>query len=386
MGWGNGVNLSAGVEGGGVFLTGAAILVDDVWHHGRGLLLGDGCIAAILPADAREDAMRLPEGSLLTPGLIDIQVNGGGGVLFNDAPTQGSARSMAAAHRRLGTTSILPTLITDAPEQMRQAAEVMVEPGLAGLHFEGPFISPAKPGVHAAEHIRGMEESDFQLMAHVAARGPVLLTLAPEEVAMADIARLAMAGVVVSAGHSVAGAEVAARAMRAGLTGFTHLFNAMPPLSARDPGLAAAALIHPESWCGVIADGIHVHPTMLRLLFATKPERTVLVSDAMPPTGTDAGSFMLQGRMVHRRDGALRTADGTLAGADICLADAVRYCVRALGIDAASALQMATAAPAAFMGLSHLGQIKAGAQADLTLFSADLDVLGTWLAGEWEAA
>jgi len=191
---------------------------------------------------------------------------------------------------------------------------------------------------------------------------------------------------VVSAGHSVADAEVAAQALDAGLSGFTHLFNAMPPLSARAPGMAAAALIHAECWCGVIADGIHVHPAMLRLLLAAKPERTILVSDAMPTTGTDAAGFVLQGRAVHRQDGALRTQDGTLAGADICLADAVRYCVRMLGMDRARAIRMATAAPAAFMGLGHQGQIRAGAQADLTLFSAELDVLGTWLAGEWKSA
>ncbi len=371
------------------FLTGARMLVDRQWLSGHGLLVEDGRIAAILPDTTPVDAVAktLPAGSLLAPGLIDIQVNGGGGLLFNDRPTQATARAIAAAHRRLGTTSILPTLITDVPEKMALAAEVLAEPdhGVLGLHFEGPFISLEKPGVHPAAHIRQPSEGDLRLLERLGRRRPgrILLTVAPEIIDVASHRRLAEAGVVLAAGHSIADAECMSAALSAGVTGFTHLFNAMPPLSARAPGLACVALTDADSYAGVIADGIHVHPTMLRLLLAAKPERTMLVSDAMPPTGTDLASFELQGRIIHRTRGSLRTADGTLAGADICLADAVRFCVRALGVPLEAALHMASAAPAEFLGLGgEMGRIAVGLRADLVLFEEDLAILGSWVGGK----
>ena len=369
------------------FLTGARLLADGAWLSGHGVLVEGGRIAAVLPDTAAPAATRiaLPAGTLLAPGLIDLQVNGGGGVLFNDRPDQDSARAIAAAHRRLGTTSILPTLITDTAQAMQDAATVQAEPGLLGLHFEGPFLSRDRPGVHRAELVRAPAEADLVFLEALARRTRILLTVAPESVPDAQLARLAGAGVVLSAGHSEASFERTGAALDAGVTGFTHLFNAMPPQAARAPGIAAAALASADAWCGVIADGIHVHPAMLRLLLAAKPDRVVLVSDAMPATGTTATSFSLQGRIIHRADGALRTQDGTLAGADICLADAVRFCVRVLGLPSARALRMATAAPADFLGVaaSH-GRIARGLQADLLLLTERLDVLGTWLAGAWD--
>ena len=376
---------------GAVRLTGAAVLADRGWLDSHGVLVQGGRIAAVLPDTADSDAPRvvLPAGSLLAPGLIDIQVNGGGGVLFNDRPTQEGARAIASAHRALGTTAILPTLITDGPSVMHAAGGVVAEPeaGLWGLHFEGPFLSPEKPGVHPPAHIRLPEEADLAFLERLARRaeGRVLLTLAPEKVSDAILRRLSAAGVKLSGGHSVASYERTMGALASGLSGFTHLFNAMPAISARDPGIAAAALADPESFCGVIADGIHVHPAMLRLLLAAKPERVMLVSDAMPPTGTSKTSFQLQGRTIYRSGGALRTADGTLAGADICLADAVRFCVRELGLPAAQALRMATEAPAALLGLGgEIGRIAPGLRADLVLMTKDLQVLGTWLGGKWQ--
>ncbi len=369
------------------FLTGALLLADGAWLPQHGVLIEGGRIAALLPETAQPAATRvaLPAGTLLSPGLIDVQVNGGGGHLFNDQPDQATARAIAAAHRRLGTTSILPTLITDTPQAMRAAATVRPEPGILGLHFEGPFLSQARPGVHRQDLIRAPDEADLAFLEALAGRTKTLLTIAPESVPRAQIARLAAAGIILSAGHSAASLECTNEALAAGLAGFTHLFNAMPPLAARAPGIAAAALTHPRSWCGVIADGIHVHPAMLALLLAAKPDRTLLVSDAMPPTGTSATSFQLQGRLVHRAAGALRTADGTLAGADICLADAIRFCVRTLALPAARALTLATAASAAFLGLSAShGRIAPGQQADLLLLTENLDVLGTWLAGAWD--
>ncbi len=378
------------------FLTGAAVLQGRRWVHGHGVLLAHGRIAAVLPDTRAPDAPRvaLPQGSLLAPGLIDIQVNGGGGYQFNDAPTPAAARAIAAAHRLLGTTAILPTLITDTRQMLQAAAEAAVcGDGVLGIHFEGPFLSPARPGVHPASLIRPPEAADIALLRALAARldGPVMVTLAPEMVTDDVLAELAGAGILLSAGHSEASWERVAAARHAGLRGFTHLFNAMPPLSARAPGIAAAALLAAgqggdgQSWVGVIADMIHVHPAMLRLLLATRPpERIVLVSDAMAPTGSDIAAFGLQGRTIYRRDGRLVTAEGTLAGADLCLAEAVRRVVRQLGVPVADALIMATQAPAEFLRVDHrLGRIAPGYQADLVLLSAALDVLGTWVCGEW---
>ncbi len=370
------------------FLVGAAVLSGGAWLARHGVLVEGGRIAALLPEGEAvgSDRVQLPPGSLLAPGLVDIQVNGGGGVLFNDRPDQASARAIAAAHRRLGTTQVLPTLITDTRQAMRAANLVAPEPeaGVLGIHFEGPFISPARPGVHAADLIRAPDEADLDMLC--ARTGPTMLTLAPECVEDAAIRRLARAGVRVCAGHSAASCERVTAAIAADLSGFTHLFNAMPPLSAREPGIAGAALADPETWCGVIADGIHVHPAMLRLLLAAKPGRTILVSDAMPPTGTPMTEFQLQGRTIHRAGGSLRTPDGTLAGADICLADAVRFCVRSLGVPAAEAIRMASEAPAAFLGLDgQVGRIATGARADLLLLDEALGVLGTWLSGVWQS-
>ena len=375
-----------------MFLTGADILADGVLS-GHGVLIRDRTIVAVLPDTDQPAAHRigLPSGTLLAPGLLDIQVNGGGGVLFNDTPTHEAALAIAAAHRHLGTTSILPTLITDTPAKMRAAASAMRaiaarDGPLAGIHFEGPFLSPARPGVHDPDWVRRPDEADLAMLADLAEDwdGQVLLTIAPEMVDDTALRRLACAGVVLSAGHSAASFERVEEALAAGVTGFTHLYNAMPPSAARAPGIVTAALLDQASWCGVIADGIHVHPAMLRLLLASKPNRTLLVSDAMPPTGTTLSHFVLQGRRIERRDGRLVTVDGTLAGADICLADAVRFLVRTCAVPPAQALAMASAAPAAFLGLPYLGRIAPGARADLVLFTPGLEVLGTWLAGHWQ--
>ncbi len=376
-----------------MFLTGADILVDGRFLTGHGVLIDGRTITSILPDTDQPAArrIRLPPATLLSPGLLDIQVNGGGGVLFNDTPTAEAALAIAAAHRRLGTTSILPTLITDTPGAMRTAASNLLtangpDSPLAGIHFEGPFLSPGRPGVHDASLIRAPDEADLAFFEDFADGwdGRVLLTLAPEISDDAALHRLAQAGVVLSAGHSAASFERTRSALAAGITGFTHLYNAMPPLTAREPGIVAAALLDQASWCGVIADGIHVHPAMLRLLLAAKPERTLLVSDAMPPTGTASTHFTLQGRRIERRDGRLTTEDGTLAGADICLADAVRTLVQICDVPPARALTMASTAPADFLRLRHLGRIAAGARADLVLMTAGLAVLGTWLAGVWQ--
>jgi N-acetylglucosamine-6-phosphate deacetylase len=366
-------------------------LQGDAWLEGHGVLVADGRIAAVLPAGeaVAADRVALPPRALLAPGLVDVQVNGGGGHLFNDDPGPEAARAIAAAHRRLGTTAILPTLITDTPAVFaRAAADAATGPGVIGIHFEGPFLSPARPGVHAAALIRAPEESDIASLESLARRldGPVLLTLAPETVEGAILRRLRDAGIVLSAGHSASSFEQCEAAIADGVTGFTHMFNAMPPPAARAPGMVAAALLHPEMWCGVIADGIHVHPAMLRLLLASRPaDRIMLVSDAMPPAGTDDTGFDLQGRTILRQNGCLMTGDGVLAGADLCLMEAVRRAIRLMGVSLAQALAMASAVPARFLGVAaRLGSIAPGLRADMVLLSEDHLVMGTWLEGIWE--
>ncbi|MFD1624822.1 N-acetylglucosamine-6-phosphate deacetylase [Azospirillum griseum] len=380
-------------------LRGGRLLLDERIVDGHDLLIADGRIVAVGPGLDPDGAtpVDLPPGSLLAPGFIDVQVNGGGGTLFNDEPTQTGVQTIAAAHRRFGTTGLLPTIITDAPDRLSRAADAVIAAraipgsGVLGVHFEGPFISPQRPGVHDPRFIRSPTAADLALLTDLAADpavGRVLLTLAPETVDSATLDRLAGTGILLSAGHSAADWQQTTDALAHGVRGFTHLFNAMPPLTARAPGLIAAALLDPNSWCGLIVDGIHVHPGTLRLALAAKPfDRMMLVTDAMLATGTDVSEFDLQGRRVLRRNGRLETEDGTLAGADIDMAQAVRNCRDLLGLPVERALALASRHPAAFLGLDdRLGRIAPGWQADLVLLTDDLQVLGTWVEGGWLAA
>ena len=381
---------------GRLLLRGARILTDSGLEDGLSLLTADGRILDLLTDGASPSGVAvesLPEGSLLAPGFIDVQVNGGGGFLFNETPTAEAARAIAAAHRRFGTTSILPTVITDRPAVMHQgvvaAREAMAQPGsgIAGIHLEGPFISPRRPGVHDPALIRRMETADVDWICRSAADLPLLLTLAPEEATDDQLRRLAAAGVVLSAGHTAATAERIAEALTLGVRGFTHLYNAMPPLAGREPGPVGAALLDGAAWCGIIADGVHVHPGSLRLALAARPEnRMLLVTDAMTVLGTDADGFMLYGNRILRRHGRLEREDGTLAGADLDMAEAVRNTVSMLGCAPTRALRMASTYPAAFMGLADRGRIAPGLRADLVLLSEELEVRGTWLEGQFAAA
>lgn len=370
--------------------TGCTV-VDD-----HALLIDGDRIVDLVPDTACPDATveRLPDGALLAPGFIDLQVNGAGGVLFNRTPTAEAALAIAAAMRPFGVTGLLPTFITDTADGMAQACDAAVAAaavpvgGVLGVHLEGPFISPERRGVHAAEHVRAPTGADLERIAALpgrlaAADARALLTLAPEVVDDAALRRLAASGVILSAGHTAATLERTADAIALGVRGFTHLGNAMPPVAGRAPGPVVAALADPTSWCAIIADGVHIHPAWLRVMLAAKPRgRVMLVSDAMAPTGTDATEFELQGRTILRRDGRLVTADGTLAGADIDLASAVRNAVRLLGVSLEEALRMASLYPAAFLRLDHrLGQLAPGYRADLALITPAVDVLGTWVAG-----
>ncbi|MCB8880379.1 N-acetylglucosamine-6-phosphate deacetylase [Acidisoma cellulosilytica] len=377
------------------FLTGGRVLTEDGLSSGLGLLIEGGVILDLLPesSDTAAATRRLPEGSILAPGFIDIQVNGGGGVLFNETPTVDGALAIAAAHRRFGTTSLLPTIITDRAEVMQagaaaaRAAMLRPKSGIAGVHLEGPFISPRRPGVHDPARIRAMDQADADWLAAQADGLPMLLTIAPEEVADDHLRQLAKAGVVLSAGHTAASAERIGQAIGFGLRAFTHLFNAMPPLAGREPGPVGAALLDRTAWCGLIVDGVHVHPVSLGAALAARPlDRMVLVTDAMSVLGTDADGFDLYGQRILRRHGRLEREDGTLAGADLDMATAVRNSVEMLGCPVEQALRMAATYPAALMRLADRGMIAPGLRADLVLLTDGLQPIGTWLEGDWSAA
>ena len=339
---------------------------------------------ADLPASIEIEAV--PPGALLAPGFIDIQVNGGGDVLFNDDPTPEAIARIVAAHRKFGATSILPTLITDTDETMAaalQAVEIMFErePGVLGLHLEGPFLSPEKPGVHRRDLIRRPETYHESMLTSFKS-GVLLVTLAPEEAPAGFIARLTAAGVKVALGHSLASYEETRAAMAEGLTGFTHLFNAMPPLSAREPGPVAAALEQLNAYYGLIVDGWHVAPAMLK--FALRGVgHAMLVSDAMPPVGGKLGGFKLQGAQIEVREGRCATSEGVLAGSAIGISTAVANCVRLLGAPLEQALRLASAEPADFLGLGHrLGRLAEGYRADIVAFDpGDMTIFETWVAG-----
>lgn len=344
--------------------------------------------SAVLPRVPQHDL----GGGILAPGFIDLQVNGGGGLLFNDRPTLGTARRIVEAHRRFGTTGLLPTLITDsrsiratAIAAVRQAIAKRV-PGVLGLHLEGPHIAAARRGVHHPRHIAPPEPDDLALLA--GANGfPTLLTLAPETVPPDTVRAMAAAGLVLSAGHSAARLEEARAGFAAGIRIVTHLFNAMSQLGSREPGLVGAALDDDAVWCGIIVDGHHVHDASVRLAWRAKPRgKLFLVTDAMPPVGAEGGDkagFTLYGEPVRVEHGRCVTADGTLAGSALDMASAVRNCVERIGIPLDEALRMAAAYPADALGIAQeRGRIRTGMAADLVHLDERLMPRATWVGGK----
>ena len=369
--------LAARVFDGGGFAGPSAVL----FEHGQVIGLTG---AADVPEGATVEL--LPDDAILAPGFVDLQVNGGGGVMFNADPTPATLADIAEAHARLGTTAVMPTLISSDRATRRaaiaaaRAAWAEKIPGVVGLHLEGPFLAPTRRGIHPAEAITTPDAEDLaELTAAFAA--PVMITLAPEIVAPADIAALAAAGRLVFAGHSDASFEQAQAGFEAGIIGSTHLFNAMSQLTGRAPGMVGAALS--RGVAGIIVDLLHVHPASVALAFARMgAERLFLVSDAMATAGSDMTSFDLAGRTIRLVDGKLTGADGTLAGAHLCMAEAVRRAVQDVGIPLAAALRMATQTPADAVGLAEHGRIASGSRADFVVLDSALTVRAVWRDGE----
>ncbi|WP_294395428.1 N-acetylglucosamine-6-phosphate deacetylase [uncultured Sphingomonas sp.] len=372
-------------------LTNARVLLDNAFHEGLAVLVEGRRIAAIAPeGDVPPNAERIDlGGAMLAPGFIDTQVNGGGGVLFNDDPTVDGIRTIGAAHARFGTTGFFPTLISDELDVIRagiaavDAAIAEGVPGVLGIHIEGPFINLARKGIHAAERIRALTDEGLAVLTSLR-HGRTLVTLAPEETTPDMIGRLVDAGVVVAAGHTNGSYRQIRDAMDAGLTGFTHLFNAMSQLGSREPGAVGAALESDRSHCGIIVDGHHVSPVTLKLALRCKPhDQFMLVTDAMPTIGSDMTSFDLHGRTIRVEEGRLLSADGTLAGSHLDMMGAVRNAVGMLDVPLAQAIVMASAAPADFMGLKgQVGRIAIGEVASLVAIGDDLRVRRSWIDGQ----
>jgi N-acetylglucosamine-6-phosphate deacetylase len=363
----------------------------DGFTEGRAVLIADGRITDVVAASDRRIG-KMPrhdlEGALLLPGFIDSQVNGGGGVLFNDSPSVETIAAIGRAHRRFGTTGFLPTLISDdldvvarAIGAVRSAIESGV-PGVLGIHIEGPFLNVERKGVHDPAKLRELDASAVGLLTSLRA-GRTLVTLAPEMTTPEIIQGLVAAGVVVSAGHTNATYAQITMALRAGLSGFTHLFNAMSQLTGREPGAVGAALEDAGSWCGIIVDGLHTSPVVLRIALRCKPhERFMLVTDAMPSVGTSVSSFELQGRRILVSGSVCVDEDGRLAGSNIDMASCVRNAVQMLGVPLPEAVRMASQWPAQFLGLGgELGRIARGQRANLVAADDELRVLETWIDG-----
>jgi len=371
-----------------IVLTGARLFDGERFLDDHAVVIDDDRIAAIVPnADRPHGELHDLGGGLLAPGYIDVQVNGGGGVLFNEDPTPEGIARIAAAHRKHGTVGLLPTLVTDAPQVMAAAIAATREarqstPATLGIHLEGPFLDPLRKGAHELRYIRDFKPSDVAPIVE-ANCGAIMLTLAPNRVGAASIAELARHGVLISLGHSNASYAEACAAVKAGARAFTHLFNAMSAPAGREPGMVGAALDLDEAYVGIIADGHHVHEANLRIAFAAKRhDRFMLVTDAMPPAGGGPDQFDLQGRRVTRVEGSLRLEDGTLAGSALTMDEAVRYAVTVTGLELGAALAMASHVPSMFLRReTELGRIAPGYLASLVHLDDDLRVRETWIEG-----
>ena len=352
------------------------------------VVVEDGFIVAVLHGEPPAGNLIDLDGGYLVPGFIDAQVNGGGGVLFNNDTSVEAIAAIGRAHRRFGTTGFLPTLISDDAEVMQRAIAATRDaiaqgvPGVLGIHLEGPYLAPARKGTHDDAKFRVPDDAEIA-MATSLDNGVSLLTLAPERVPADAIRAIVQRGGIVTAGHTAGNYDEIRAGIDAGITGFTHLYNAMTPVQGREPGAVGAALEDDDCWCGVIVDGVHVHPASLRVALAAKPRGKVfLVTDAMPMVGADDPSFDLYGETITAVDGVVRNAAGALAGSALDMASAVRNSVHLLGLPLDEACRMAAQYPAEFLGIGgERGRIAAGYRADLVLLDGEVRVRRSWIGG-----
>lgn len=353
------------------------------------LTISDGKIISI---DQNIENLDVKIDGLVVPGFIDLQINGGGGALFNDSPSVENLKVIMAAHAKYGTTAIMPTLITDKVEVMEQAADAIAAalaqnvPGIIGIHFEGPHLSVAKKGTHCEEYIRPISDAEWKVLSRLDI-GQVIVTLAPETVSTEDIQRMVKLGIKVCLGHTNADYKTTQQAIDAGATGFTHLFNAMSPLQGREPGVVGCALLNDATSCGLIVDGFHVDYASCQLAIKTKPKGKVfLVTDAMPPVGTNQTEFALYDRTVYVDNGKLTSTTGELAGSSLDMASAVKNTHFGLKIPLDEALRMGSLYPAQYLYPSAAelirGELTLGKQADLVVLNDDLTVKETWISGQ----
>lgn len=371
-------------------ITNARIFDGTDFHNGKAVIVRNGKVNAIVESRDIPENINVIDAKdqTLAPGLIDVQVNGGGGVLLNDEPNVDGIRAIMAGHRKYGTTAMLPTLITDHRDKMESAIKAVTDainqniPGIVGIHLEGPYLNAERKGVHDANIIRPMEDDAIDLLTRLP-NGRVLVTMAPEKAAKGTIKKLADRGVLVCAGHTAGTYSHMQAAIAEGMRGFTHLFNAMSPMTHREPGVAGTAMADDNTWCGLIADGYHVHPAVLKVAIHAKAKgKIMLVTDAMPTVGADEKCFILGGEEIIATDGRCALADGTLAGSDLDMIAAVKNCVEMVGIDLGEALRMASLYPAAFLKLDDvMGRIAPGYQADMILFDDDYNVTRSWIKG-----
>ena len=358
----------------------------EAFHRDVPVTIEDGLIASLDTASGAKE-IRYP--GTLVPGFIDVQVNGGGGALFNSSPTVACIETIGKAHARFGTTGFLPTLITDDVQVMAKAADAVASAvaqksaGVLGVHFEGPHLSVPKKGVHPQGFIREITEAELAIFCRQDL-GIRVVTLAPENVSPEVIRLLVESGVKVCLGHSNADYDTVVAALAAGATGFTHLYNAMSPLGSREPGVVGAAIESETAWCGLIVDGHHVHPAAARVALRAKPRgKVMLVTDAMPPVGMDdETSFELFGTQVLRVGDRLNAVTGELAGCVLDMATAVENSVKMLGLSLGEALRMASLYPAEFLGIAeNVGRLAVGQRADLVLLDNQYKVLANYIAG-----
>lgn len=373
-------------------LVNARIFDGQDWHLDKALIIDGERINGLERADKisteHYDCIDLT-GLKLIPGLIDTQVNGGGGALLNDAPTVETLCTIGDAHRKLGTTSFLPTLISDDLDVVQAtiaAVDAALEqgvPGVIGVHLEGPFLNPLRKGVHNDSKFKRIDEAAFCLLTSLK-RGKTYITLAPECTTPEMIKRLSDAGIIVAAGHTAATYDETCLALKSGLKAFTHLFNAMTPMTSREPGVVGAALEDNNSWCGIIVDNYHVAPATLKVAIAAKAKgKTILVTDAMPTVGAVEKVFVLNGEKIYAKNGRCATANDTLAGSDLDMISAVRNTHTLLDLPLEEAIRMASCYPAEMLGLGQeLGYLKPNYRANCITIDENFAVHHSWIDGK----